>query len=81
MIADAMDHHGACPFGKIREAILDRKDDAVVQRIALGRAVETHGQHRARLLDFEQPGWTGRGGGGVSHGFYWFLWRIVIFYN
>ena len=47
MVADAMDDHGAGPFGQIGEAILDRKDDAVVQRIALGGAVEPHGQHRA----------------------------------
>ena len=56
MIADAMDDHGAYALGQIGEAILDREDDAVVQRIALGRAVEAHGQHRALLLDLEQVG-------------------------
>ena len=65
MIADAMDHHGADALGKVGEAILDRQHDAVVQRIALGRAVEAHGQHRALLLDLEQPGWT-RGSGGAA---------------
>ena len=56
MIADAMDDHGAGPFGEIGEAVLDREDDAVIQRIALGRAVEAHRQHRALLLDLEQAG-------------------------
>ena len=56
MIADAVDYHGADPCREIGEAILDREDDAVVQRIALGRPVEADGQHRARLLDLEQPG-------------------------
>ena len=59
--------HGACPLRKIGETVLDREHDAVVQRVALGRTVEAHGQHRALLLDLEQVGLT-RGGGGVSHG-------------
>jgi hypothetical protein len=58
MIAYAMDDHGACPLGKIGKTVLDRQDNAVIQRIALGRAVEAHGQHRARLLDLEQVGLT-----------------------
>ena len=81
MIADAMDDHRADPVREIGEAILDREDDAVVQRVALGRAVEAHGQHRALLLDLEQVGLTRGGGGGVSHGSYCFLSRIVMFYN
>jgi hypothetical protein len=68
MVADAMDDDGADAFGEIGEAVLDREDDAVVQRIALGRSVETDGQHRALLLDLEQVGLARRGGGGVSHG-------------
>ena len=40
MIADAMDDNGADAFGDVRETILDRENDAVVQRIELGRAVE-----------------------------------------
>ena len=51
-----VDDHRAYALGKIGEAILDRKDDAVIQRIALGRPVEAHGQHRALLLDLEQVG-------------------------
>jgi hypothetical protein len=50
MIADAMDHHGADPVGQIREAILDRENNAVVQRVALGRAVEADGQHRRPIF-------------------------------
>ena len=46
MVADAVDHDRADAVREIGEAILDREDDAVVERIALGRAVETHGQHR-----------------------------------
>ena len=68
MIADAMDDHGPDALRNVRKAVLDRQDDAVVQRIALGRAVEAHGQHRARLHDLEQAGLTRGGGGGVSHG-------------
>ena len=47
MIADAVDDNGADVVGQIGEAILDREDDAVIERIALGRPVEPHGQHRA----------------------------------
>jgi len=36
MLADAVDHHGADAIRQIREAVLDRKHDAVVQRVALG---------------------------------------------
>ena len=82
MIADAMNDDGADAFGDIQEAILDRENDAVVQRIALGRAVEPHRQHRACGLDPEQCGrFRGRDGCCVSHGFYYVLCRIVMFYN
>src|SRR4029079_10701820 len=82
MVADAVDNHGAGVVGKAGEAVLDRENDAVVERIALGRAVEADRQHRAGFFDFEQPGLGGwRGEGGVSHRFYWFLSRIVMFYN
>jgi len=47
VITDAVNDHGADALRQIGEAILDRKDDAVVQRVALGGAVEAHGQHRA----------------------------------
>ena len=56
MVADAVDDDGACSLRQIGETILDREDDAVIQRIALGRAIEAHGQHRACLLDLEQVG-------------------------
>ncbi len=36
MIANAMDHHRADAVGEIGEALADRKDDAVIVRIALG---------------------------------------------
>jgi hypothetical protein len=49
-------------------AILNREDDAVVQRIAFGGAVEAHAQHRAGFLDREQSGQVSGCGGGVSHG-------------
>src|SRR3954451_6344909 len=82
MIADTMDDHGADAFREIGEAVLDRQHDAVIERIALGRTVKAHGQHGARLLDLQQFGLTrSRGGGGVSHGCYCFLFRIVISYN
>src|SRR5882724_9186623 len=82
MIADAVDHHRADSVRNVREAILDREDNAVVQRIALGRAVEPHGHDRARFFDFQQLGWVrSRGAGGVSHGIYYVLCRIVIPYN
>ena len=82
MIADAMDHHRADVVGDGREAVLNRQNNAVIQRVALGRAVQADGQHRAGLLDGEQRGRArGCGGGGVSHGGYWFLYRIVMFYN
>ncbi len=69
MIADAVDHHRADALGQVGEAILDRENNAVVQRIALGRAVETHGHDRAHRLDLEQRGpLGGRGRCGVSHG-------------
>ena len=54
--------------GDAREAALNRQNNAVVQGVALGRAVEADGEHRAGLLDGEQRGlarWCG--GGGVSH--------------
>ena len=71
MVADAMDDDGADAFGNVGEAVLDRQHDAVVERIALGRPVEPHGQYRALLLDFQQRCMIGsRGGGGVSHGFF-----------
>src|SRR6202035_4252761 len=82
MIADAMNDDSADAVGDILETILDRENDAVVQRIALGRAVEPYRQHRARGLDPEQRGgFRGRDGYSVSHGFYYVLYRIVIFYN
>src|SRR6266516_6247420 len=82
MIADAVDHDRADSVRDVREAILDREDNAVVQRIALGRAVEPHGHDRARFFDFQQLGWVrSRGAGGVSHGIYYVLCRIVISYN
>jgi len=65
MIADAMDDDGADRIGNRGEAVLQRQDDAVVQRIALGGTVEPHGQHRANGLDLEQRGITRVG---VSHG-------------
>jgi hypothetical protein len=47
MVANAVDDNRADSIREIREAILDRENNAVVQRIALGRAVEAHSQHRA----------------------------------
>src|SRR6266576_6165970 len=82
MIADAVDYHRADSVRDVREAILDREDNAVVQRIALGRAVEPHGHDRARFFDFQQFGWVrSRSTSGVSHGIYYVLYRIVIQYN
>ena len=81
MIADAVDHHGADAVGQIGEAIQQRQNDAVVQRIALGRPVEADAEHRARRLDGEQRGPFGGRGGGVSHGRNYVLSRIVMFYN
>src|SRR6266700_6976842 len=82
MIADAVDHHRADSLRDIREAILDRQDNAVVQRIALGRAVEADGHDRARFLDLQQRGGVrSPGSSGVYHGIYYVLCRIVITYN
>jgi hypothetical protein len=50
------------------EKQLDREDDTVVQRIALGRAVEAHSHDGADLLELEQRRLVRtRGGSGVSH--------------
>ena len=38
------------------ERITERKNDAVVERVALGGAVEADSQHRAASLDREQAG-------------------------
>ena len=83
MVADAMDDaRRRCLLEMSEKQSWIASDDAVVERIALGRPVEAHGQYRALLLDFEQRCMIGsRGGGGVSHGLYWFLCRIVIVYN
>ena len=82
MIADAVNDHGANAVRQVGETILDREDDAVVQRIALGRAVEPDAGRRALLLDPKQVGLT-RGGDGRRR-FPWatcFQSRIVMFYN
>ena len=68
MIADAMDHHGADAVGQIGEAVLDREDDAVIERVALGRTVEADAQYRTGPFDLQQCGFTRGGGGSVSHG-------------
>jgi hypothetical protein len=73
MIADTMDHHRADAIGQMSEAILDRQHDAVIQRIALGRAVEADRHHRACCFDPEQRGETRGCGCGVSHGVYYCL--------
>ena len=65
VVADTVDHDRADLVGKVGEAITNRKNDAVIERVALGGAVEADGQHRAGLLDCEQRGWSC--GRGVSH--------------
>jgi hypothetical protein len=65
VIADAVDHDRADAVGEASEAIADRKDNAVIERVALGWAIEADREHRASLLDLEQGGWSG---GGVCHG-------------
>src|SRR5215471_1623408 len=68
VIADAMDSDRADVVGQVRERVADRKDDAVVKRVALGRAIEPDSQNPAGLLDLEQVGWScTRGIGSVSH--------------
>jgi len=54
MAADAMDHDGADLLGQRAEDILDLQNDAVIERIALGRAIEAHQQHPAAGFDLEQ---------------------------
>ena len=49
MVADAVDDDRADVVGQVGKAVADREDDAVIERIALGRAVEADGQHRALL--------------------------------
>jgi hypothetical protein len=51
-----MNHHRANSIRQMREAVLDREHDSVVQRVALARTVEAHRQHRTGGLDPEQPG-------------------------
>ena len=68
MIADAMNYYRADPIGQMREAMLDGEHDAVVERVALGRTVQPHRQHRTGGLNPEQSGLVrGCGAGGVSH--------------
>ena len=66
MIADAVDHDRADVLGQGRKTLADFQDDAVIERVALGRPVQTHGQNPVRPLDPEQPGGTRVSGLGVS---------------
>ena len=68
VIAHAVDNDGADVLGKLRKAVADREDDTVVERVALGRAIEADGQHGAAALHLEQRGSIRSGGlNGVSH--------------
>jgi hypothetical protein len=76
-----MDDDGADIVGQVREAIADRQDDTVIERVAFGRTIEADSQDRAGLRDRQQFGlrrW--RGIGGVSHVIY-VPGGIVITYN
>jgi hypothetical protein len=53
MPADAVDDDGTDFLGQRREATLDVQDHAIVQRVALGRAVQAHDQHAALGFDLE----------------------------
>ena len=75
MIADAADHHRADAVGDVREALLDRENNAVVERVAFGRAGQADGQDRAGGLDPQQLG----GSGEIAINCV--LCRIVMFYN
>ena len=66
VVADTVYHNRADIVGEVREAITERKNDAVVERVALGGAVEADGLHRAASLDREQGGLSC--GRGASHG-------------
>ena len=68
VVADTMDDDGADVVGQVRKTVADRKDDAVVERVALGRPVEADRQHPAGLFDLQQFGRSRRRGiNGVSH--------------
>jgi len=54
VLADAVDDDGADVVGQVRETVADRQDDAVIERVALGRAVEADGHHPAGDLDLQQ---------------------------
>src|SRR3954467_5654738 len=69
MISNAVNDHGSGGFGQRGKAFLNGEHDALVERVALGGAVQANGQHRARALDLEQCTLVSEGGGGVSHRF------------
>src|SRR5690349_17701531 len=82
MVADAVDDDCAEVVGQAGETLADFENDAVIERIALGGPVETHGQHRAPPLDREVGSLAGAASGfGVSHGRHCVLFRIVMLYN
>ena len=56
VVADAVDHDRPDIIGQVGEAVADREDDAVIERVALGRAVKTHCQHGAPLLQLQRRG-------------------------
>src|SRR4051794_14218242 len=53
MVADAVDDDRADILGQGRKTLADLKDDAVVERIALGRPIEADGQNPVRPLDLQ----------------------------
>jgi len=68
MIADAMDDDRADTLRQRRKAVADGLNDAVIERIALGRAVQPYGQDLVGPLDLEQRIRFRNCGIGVSHG-------------
>ncbi|MGY3404418.1 hypothetical protein ACVWZV_000531 [Bradyrhizobium sp. GM5.1] len=66
MVADAVDDDGADILGQGRKTLADLQDDAVVERIALGRPIEADGQNPVRPLDLQKPGGARVSGLGVS---------------
>ncbi|MGY3121414.1 hypothetical protein ACVWXQ_005351 [Bradyrhizobium sp. S3.14.4] len=66
MIADAVDDDRADILGQGGKALADFEDNAVIERIALGRPVQAHGQNPVRPLDPQKPGGARVSGLGVS---------------
>jgi hypothetical protein len=68
MVADAVNDHHPHVRRNGREALVERQYGRVIERVALGRAVQSDGEDAADPVDAERRGGIGDPGRGVSHG-------------